>query len=68
MLFWKRKSKQSQSQPESLCAKKEESPIVKYKFLMEHDGFRIDYVEITLNKPIKPAKPGIKILPPEKFE
>lgn len=40
----------------------------KSKFIMERDGYRIDYIEITLDEPIKPATPGSKILPPEKFK
>ena len=38
------------------------------RLIQEKNGRRLDYVEMELSKPIKPAKHGVRIIPSDKFE
>lgn len=48
--------------------KKKVQPLTHHQLLREQDDQRLDYVELQLSKPIKPAKVRVEIIPSDKFE
>lgn len=38
------------------------------RLIQEKNGRQVDYVEMELSRPIKPARGRVEIVPPDKFE
>lgn len=49
-------------------AEKKKPAKTSYRLLQAKDGQRVDYVEIELSRPIKPARSRVEIVAPDKFE